>query len=374
MAGDKDGGKKEEDGGSHYGSDHNSPYYIHASDYPRQLHVNDVLTDGNYLDWSQEMLNFLFAKNKVGFINGSIKKPESDAADYMAWMRCDAMIKGWLNTAMEKEIRTSVKYASTSQEIWADLKERFGKESAPRAYELKQSLSSIRQDGLSVSAYYTKLRGLWDEIQSVLPTPTCGCGGCTCNLGKKLAKIKDKEKLYEFLLGLDSDFGTIRTQILAMQPIPTLGTAYHLVADDEQQRVVSGGKKPNQNSTAFQALVPGKREHTKSQDKNWRRDPKRNSGDGTEQCDFRGKGGHNRDGCFKRIGYPDWWPGKGKQNKPKAACVEGDSSPITGLSEEQYKQFLKLFGNKEGSKKEENASIANMAGFDHEGLDWNGSE
>ncbi|KAJ0920332.1 putative retrotransposon gag domain, retrotransposon Copia-like protein [Helianthus annuus] len=197
-------------------SNHNSPYFIHASDYPRQMHVNEILTDGNYNDWAQEMLNFLFAKNKVGFINGTLKKPEPESDNYMVWMRADAMIKGWLNTAMNKDIRASVKYATTAQEIWADLKERFGKGSAPRAYELKQSLSAIRQEGTSVSAYYTRLRALWDEIEYVFPLPICSCNKCTCDIGKKLRELKDKERLYEFLLGLDSEFSTIRTQILAM--------------------------------------------------------------------------------------------------------------------------------------------------------------
>ncbi|KAJ0581371.1 putative retrotransposon Copia-like protein [Helianthus annuus] len=117
--------------------DHNSPFYLHPSDYPRQMHVNDALTDHNYLDWVQEMENFLFAKNKIGFIDGTIKKPEADDAKHTAWMRCDAMIKGWLTAAMVKEIRGSVKYASSASEIWKDLQERFRKESAPRAYELK---------------------------------------------------------------------------------------------------------------------------------------------------------------------------------------------------------------------------------------------
>lgn len=52
--------------------DANSTYYIHAFDYPRQIQVNDPLTDNNYNDWSQEMLNFMFAKNKVGFVDGTI--------------------------------------------------------------------------------------------------------------------------------------------------------------------------------------------------------------------------------------------------------------------------------------------------------------
>ncbi|KAM0043325.1 putative RNA-directed DNA polymerase [Helianthus debilis subsp. tardiflorus] len=360
MAGDEGKTEKKNEGVS----DHDSPYYLHPSDYPRQMHVNDVLTDGNYTDWSQEMQNFLFAKNKIGFVDGTIKKPEQGSSSHMAWMRCDAMIKGWLNTAMEKEIRTSVKYATTAREIWVDLRERFGKESAPRAYELKQSLTVTRQEGTSVSTYYTKLRTIWDEIQSVLPVPRCNCDGCTCGIGKKLTELRDKERLYEFLLGLDPEFGTIRTQILAMQPIPSLGAAYHLVADDEQQRAVSGTKRPTSDAAAFQAHVPIRRDKNQSQNRVKQKDGKRSGTEEIEHCTFCGKDGHNRDGCFKRIGYPEWWPGKGKQDsvKPKAACVEGEESPIPGLTNKQYQQFVSFFSKKDGVTEEEGAPVANMAG------------
>ncbi|GKB07893.1 putative reverse transcriptase domain-containing protein [Tanacetum coccineum] len=53
---------------------------------------------------------------------------------------------------MEKEIHNNVKYAKTTTAIWKDLKERFGKESAPKAYELKQSLNTTRQDGNLIGA------------------------------------------------------------------------------------------------------------------------------------------------------------------------------------------------------------------------------
>ena len=366
MAGDKPEANKN-DGAT---IDHNSPYYLHPSDYPRQLHVNDVLTDGNYIDWSQEMLNFLFAKNKVGFIDGSIKKPEPASPTYMAWMRCDAMLKGWLNTAMEKEIRTSVKYAATAQEIWTDLKERFGKINAPRAYELKQSLVTIKQEGTSVSTYYTRLRSIWDEIQSVLPVPICSCNGCTCEIGKKLNNLKENERLYEFLLGLDSEFGTIRTQILAMQPTPSLGTAYHLVAEDEQQRTITGERRPTIDGAAFQAFVPKKKDHNPSQSKFTKRDGKHNDGEQLKYCDLCKKHGHVKEGCFKIIGYPEWWPGKAKQEKPKskAACVEGETSKMPELTDEQYQQVMKLFGGKLNATKEQEPPIANMAGnINHKG-------
>lgn len=60
---------------------------------------------------------------------------------------------------MEKEIRSRVKYANTAKNIWNDLRERFEKKSASRAYELKQLLTTIRKDKISTSTYYINTLG-----------------------------------------------------------------------------------------------------------------------------------------------------------------------------------------------------------------------
>ncbi|KAF5776249.1 putative RNA-directed DNA polymerase [Helianthus annuus] len=359
--------------------DSNSPYYIHASDSPRQMQVNDPLTDNNYSDWVQEMSNFLFAKNKMDFVDGTIPKPAKDAATYMMWMRCDAMIKGWLTTAMNKDIRGSVKYANTASEIWADLKERFGKESAPRAYELKQMLTVTRQDGTSVSAYYTKLRGLWDEIHSVLPIPRCTCGTCSCDVGKRMSQFQEKERLYEFLMGLDNDFSAIRTHILSMKINPTLGEAYRLASEDEQQRTISATNRPRVEAAAFQATTTQPRKDpatTQLRYKGAQKEQKRNTGGEIDHCTFCGRDGHKREGCFKLIGYPEWWPGKTKQEKPKpkAACVNAEQdtekATIAGLTEEQYQTLLKHFSSTKVATEGDKIPKANMAGkFTHDD-DW----
>ncbi|GKC43676.1 retrovirus-related pol polyprotein from transposon TNT 1-94 [Tanacetum coccineum] len=325
--------------------DVNSPLYIHASDYPKQMHVNETLTDNNYSDWSQEMMNFLFAKNKVGFVDGSINKPGKDSSDYMPWMRCDAMVKGWLTTAMEKEIRISVKYANTASEIWADLKEQFGKESAPRAYELKQNILVTHQNGATISVYYPKLRSLWDEIESVLPMPTCSCNKCTCDVGKKLSGLREKERLYEFLMGLDDHFS----------------------------RAISADKKPVTEVAAFKASGPMRREGSQFQrrDKSIQKDAKRV--EVVKHCTNYEKDGHSRDGCFELIGYPEWWSGnkKREETKPKAAFFEpGRSSPIPGLTNEQYESFLKHFSEMGSSGKKANASKAYMTGKANNDDDW----
>ncbi|GJW93102.1 hypothetical protein Tco_0172774 [Tanacetum coccineum] len=264
------------------------------------------------------MLNFLFAKNKVGFIDGALKKPEKTATDYMAWMRCDAMVKGWLTTSMEKDIRSSVKYANTASEIWSDLLKRFGKERTPRAYELKQTLSNTHQIGISVSAYYTKLRGLWDEIESVLPAPRCTCKKCSCEMGKKMNELREKEKLYQFLMCLDTEFA---------------------------------------------AFKPVRRENNVSQNKTVPEYQKR--GDTEEKYTKCGRSGHTRDGCFKINGYPDWWPGK---VKPRATHVETEASPVPGLTKEQCHSFLKHFAKND--VKDGSVRMANMAGKRDWDSDW----
>ncbi|XP_023732642.1 uncharacterized protein LOC111880438 [Lactuca sativa] len=316
--------------------DSSSPHYIHASDSARQMQTNDPLTDNRYIDWVQEMANFLFAKNKMGFVDRTIPKLNEMDNTYMPWMRCDAMIKGWPMTSMEKIIRGSVKYANTLAKIWVDLKECFGKETAPRAYELKQKITIKRQGNNSVSAYYTTLRSLWDEISSVLTTPRCTCGRCTCEIGKRLNEFQEKEHLYEFLMGLDNEFSTIRTQVLSMKPNPTLREAYRRASKDEQQRSIVASKEIHVQHAAFQTHSRERCNNVNKQnnigDKSGQKDSRQ------EHCTFCDRDGHKKQGCFKIIGYLDWWPGKTKneKGKSKVAHVDSEASNIGALSNNQY--------------------------------------
>ena len=86
---------------------------------------------------------------------------------------------------------------------------------------------------------------------------------------------------------------------------------------------------------AFQAAQQRKRDG-QIQRKPWQKNEKTQLNNKGEHCTECGKDGHLREGCFKVIGYPDWWPGKGKKEnvKPNAAAVETTSSPVPGLSDE----------------------------------------
>ncbi|KAJ1412400.1 Integrase, catalytic core [Sesbania bispinosa] len=53
----------------------------------------------------------------TGFVDGTILMPVVDSPYLAHWMRGNAMVKGWLKSAMDKEVRSSVRYATTAREI-----------------------------------------------------------------------------------------------------------------------------------------------------------------------------------------------------------------------------------------------------------------
>ena len=51
------------------------PYFLHSSDHPGIVLVTKLLNRDNYSTWSHSMGIALSAKNKSGFVDGSIEKP-----------------------------------------------------------------------------------------------------------------------------------------------------------------------------------------------------------------------------------------------------------------------------------------------------------
>ncbi|CAH9083871.1 unnamed protein product [Cuscuta epithymum] len=374
-----------------------SPYFIQSGDKPGDIHVTLTLRDGNYGDWLDEMSNALYAKNKFGFVNGDIPMPQSDSPYLPYWQRANAMVKGWLNSSMEMELRQSVKF-KTAQEIWTDLKERFVKESAPRAYELRCSLSNIRQDGQSISAYFSRLRRVWDEMVSINTAPNCTCGKCSCNISKQIIDSRDRDRLYDFLMGLDDAYAQLKSQILATRPVPTLTAAYHLVSESEQHRSITSARKPGGDGTAFYTQtkrepIPGRRSTAKE----------------SRSCSYCGRTNHTYDACFARIGYPPNWNIKGKDSRlpgtltqariggdprvsreggirevltsnrnnpsPQIAHVDSKQGNQLGISDEQLQKLARLVRHElqdETSTPSSSNIKINMAGLTLEEADWGG--
>ncbi|CAL1353999.1 unnamed protein product [Linum trigynum] len=79
--------------GGRYETDPASPYFLSQSDNPNQMYVGELLNETNYADWVYEMTTSLLAKNKLGFVDGSLAAP-IDPGKLCAYRRTDAMVNG----------------------------------------------------------------------------------------------------------------------------------------------------------------------------------------------------------------------------------------------------------------------------------------
>ena len=127
-----------------------SPYTLAASDNLGAVITNVQLSGDNYNEWSSEMLNALQAKRKIGFINGSLKKPDEGSSDLENWLVVNSMIVGWIRTSIQPKVRSTVTYISDAHQLWSNLKERFSVGNTVRIHQIKAQLASCRQEGQSV--------------------------------------------------------------------------------------------------------------------------------------------------------------------------------------------------------------------------------
>ncbi|XP_043702102.1 uncharacterized protein LOC122652429 [Telopea speciosissima] len=141
------------------------------------------------------------------------------------------MVRSWLVHSTIASIAHSILWIDSAREVWLDLHERFSQKNVPRIFEIRQAISTDTQGSDSVSAYYTVLKGYCDELTSYRSLPTCSCGAMN-----KLQELLRIDSLMDFLQGFNESYTAIRSQILLMDPFPTLAKAYSLLLQEERQR------------------------------------------------------------------------------------------------------------------------------------------
>ncbi|KMT17196.1 hypothetical protein BVRB_2g038990 [Beta vulgaris subsp. vulgaris] len=180
-----------------------SPLYLHPSDTPNMSRTTTKFNGENYDLWAATVKNGLDAKNKLGFIEGKVEKPQGDEGEdniaLVALRQCNAMIRGWLRSSIDDKLHPSITFSGNVKEIWDELRERYAAGNTPRVHQLKGELNDCKQGRESVVDYYTCLKIIWDELANYSRVPPCTCGAAT-----ELTKEREEEKVHQFLMGLDS--------------------------------------------------------------------------------------------------------------------------------------------------------------------------
>ncbi|VFQ64243.1 unnamed protein product [Cuscuta campestris] len=287
-----------------------SELYLHPTESPSFLLASEKLNSKNFPQWKRSAEIALSARNKLGFVNGSSKAPESLSPLFAQWNRCNNLVISWILHSVESGIANSVLYCETAREIWDDLAERFGQTNAPKLFQLHKEIITLVQGSDSISEYFTKLKGLWDVYLKMMTLQHCRCDGA----GSYMKLIQDQQ-LLQFLMELNDSFKTARGNILMMKPLPTLNQAYKLITQEETQRDCSNSVPMAANSSALASM-----HHTSSIPSNkpvYGTTPsERKSKFFCQHCKIYG---HSLDRCFKVHGYP-------KNNKGNGLSTEHNLS------------------------------------------------
>ncbi|XP_055807046.1 uncharacterized protein LOC129875845 [Solanum dulcamara] len=154
---------------------------------------------------------YLSASDTSGVMLISIQLTGSE--NYSVWSRSMRIA---ILGRISKELLSGIVYSSDASSVWNDLKERFDKVDGSRIFQLHREIATTTQGTSSISEYFTKLRLLWAEFDSLAPFP-----GCDCKKSHDFEEFMKRQKLLQFLMGLNESYEQSRGQILMLVPLPS---------------------------------------------------------------------------------------------------------------------------------------------------------
>ncbi|KAL0451845.1 UNVERIFIED_CONTAM: hypothetical protein Slati_1162600 [Sesamum latifolium] len=200
------------------------------------LMITAPFNGNNWLSWSRSVRIALEGHDRLGFIDGSCAKPDEGAADLKQWRITDSMVRTWILNTISKDIVNAYLYAASARSLWLELEARYGEFDGPLLYKIRRELGSMMQGNLSVTAYYTNMKQLWDELVCLRPPAMCTCEKCTCGSNRAKTAEIEEDQLIQFLTGLNESYEHIRSQILVLDPLPNVNKAYSMILRVERQR------------------------------------------------------------------------------------------------------------------------------------------
>lgn len=198
-----------------------------------------VKLDGsNYPLWSQIVEMYISGKDKLGYINGDLPQPLSTDPSFRKWRTENAIVKGWLINSMDTSLIANFIRFPTAKMVWDSISTTyFDGSDTSQVYDLKRQVTKVKQNGGSIEKYYNDLQRLWREIDFRRPNPMV----CQIDI-QKYNSIIQEDRVYVFLDGLDDRLDKIRSDVLQLQPFPTVEQAYaHVRREDIRQAVMITG-------------------------------------------------------------------------------------------------------------------------------------
>lgn len=210
------------------------PLYTSTVDGPELRLISLQLTGpDNYNAWARDFRRALVTKEKDGFIDGTVPLPTDDRMRRV-WRKCNQLVRTWIGNCIAPNVAAGLPPTEDPKKMWEDIREMYGKLDRAKLFSLTQAMTELKQGNLLVTACFNRLSALWNELESAEEE----LEGPETTLAQ-YRKIREREKVTRFLLILNESFSSFRSQILAMDPVPSLGRIYQLAVQEENQRLAT---------------------------------------------------------------------------------------------------------------------------------------
>jgi len=77
---------------------------------------------------------------------------------------------------IEPKLHISVAYVDSAQNLWKNIKKRYVVANIQKIHRLKAEIASCKQGRQEVIEFFSKLMGLWNELDTYIKIPACTCG------------------------------------------------------------------------------------------------------------------------------------------------------------------------------------------------------
>ncbi|CAO2205566.1 unnamed protein product [Urochloa humidicola] len=196
--------------------------------------VLDVKLDGsNYREWAFSLKMLLkYGGSASHLTDGPPVATDSNAKDVQAWHLADDRVMAIICMSTDLSIRSCLEDHKTAKEMWTYLQSRYQQSSSALRYSLRQNLQHLQQQDMSIEEYYVAFNKLSSQIDSMVPKPPSLCTTCTPAWTAR-ETYDQQDTMFDFVMGLRSDFEPIRVQLLGRPTLPTLSETLSALMAEE---------------------------------------------------------------------------------------------------------------------------------------------
>ncbi|XP_061353224.1 uncharacterized protein LOC133297999 [Gastrolobium bilobum] len=248
------------------------------------------------------------------------------------------MVLSWLHRSITESISQSIHWMDQALDVWNDLKERFSQGDIFKISDLQDDIYRLHQGDNTVSDYYTQLKVLWDELETLQPTPSCRCIRPCCNVSSEVKKIRERDYSIRFLKGLSDKFSHVRSQIMLIDPLPSVNRVFSLIMQQERQLHLEGHLLTHDSPKIFYNTADQFQGHSqiqgrgRSQIRGRGRSTGRGRSNSFRICTHCGRTGHTTETCFEKHGYPPGYKQRNYAHRTNMALV-GDQDETSEFPE-----------------------------------------